>query len=362
MAGRGKIQIFSGRSCKEYSNKVLQHLKEINEYTQKFVDLAGETKVKQFSDGEMEVEILNSVRRKDVYIIQNNSLRNEAGIPVHESKIELYHMIDALKRARAETITVIEPYISCARSDRATGRGSVGLWIHFNTMINLGASHIITLQLHSSKSTAIVDPNRCYIDNITVIPLIIKYILKNHIKTREYYETEVPKNWAVCSVDAGGESIAREVSTALNCPLIIGYKKRNYQAVNTVDNVTILTDQSLENKTVWIIDDMIDTGGSVYELVKALKKYKVKKINLAVIHPILSGKGIERLKSLYDEGFLNMCVVCDTVSILENVKRELPFLNIVETAPLLAKIIYKTNIGESLNEYFIPVNPYDYLQ
>lgn len=362
MAGRGKIQIFSGRASREYASKVLNYLKEINEYTQKFVDLAGETKVKQFSDGEMEVEILNSVRRKDVYIIQNNSIRNEAGISVHENKAELYHIIDALKRGRAETITVIEPYISCSRSDRATGRGSVGLWIHFNTMINLGASHIITFQLHSSKSTAIVDPTKCYIDNIPIISLLEKHILKNYIKTKEYFEKEVSTNWTICSVDAGGESIAREVAATFNCQLIIGYKKRNYQTVNKVEKVSILTDEDLTGKTVWIIDDMIDTGGSVYELVKAIKNYNVKNINIAIVHPVFSGKGIERLKSLYDEGFLNKLLVCDTLYIDENIKKELSFIDVVETAPLLANIIYKTNIGESLNDYFIPINPYDYLE
>ncbi|MCX8057909.1 MAG: ribose-phosphate diphosphokinase [Spirochaetes bacterium] len=362
MAGRGKIQIFSGRACKDYSNKVLKYLKEINEYTQKFVDLAGETKVKQFSDGEMEVEIMNSVRRKDVYIIQNNALRNEVSLSVHENKSELYHMIDALKRARAETITVIEPYISCARSDRATGRSSVGLWIHFNTMINLGASHIITFQLHSAKSTAIVDPNKCYIDNIPIISLLEKHILKNYIKTKEFFEKEVAKNWTICSVDAGGESIAREVAATFNCQLIIGYKKRNYNSVNQVEKVSILTDQNLEGKTVWVIDDMIDTGGSVFELVKAIKNYGVKTINIAVVHPVFSGKGVERLKMLHDDGFLDKLIVCDTLAIDENLKKELSFIDVVETSPLLANIIYKTNIGESLNEYFIPINPYDFIE
>ncbi len=358
---RGKIQIFAGRAAKTYADKVLTKLKQINEYTNKFVDLAGETKVRNFADGEIEVAVKNSVRRKDVYIIQNCARRNEFELSTHENKIELYHLIDALKRSHTESITVIEPYISCARSDRPTSRGSVGLWIHFETMTNLGANNFITLQLHSDKSKTIVNPKRAYLDNVPLTFLSQKHLLKNYIKTKEYYENEVNNNWVVCSVDAGGESLARNFSNMLGCQLIVGYKKRDYSKTNTVKKVSILTDQSIENKTVWIVDDMIDTGGSIYELVKTVKRYGVKNINILIMHPVLSGQGVQRLKDLYNEGFLNKLIVCDTLNISDSLLEQLPFIDVIETASLLAEVIYKTNIGESLNNYYQPIDPDMYL-
>jgi Phosphoribosylpyrophosphate synthetase len=155
-------------------------------------------KTDRFADGEMEVTVDSSIRGKDV-IIFSSSARNEAGIAVEEAKIELYHTVDALKRAQAHKIIVFEPYISCSRSDRTTRRSSVGLWVHLKTLSSLGAHHIVTFQLHSDKSQTMIDPAVCAVDNIPALTLLERYLCDVYIKTAEKLENEVRGNWAFCS-------------------------------------------------------------------------------------------------------------------------------------------------------------------
>lgn len=362
MGGRGKIQVFAGRAVQSYASKVLKELKNINEYTKKFVDLAGQVNVKKFADGEMEVEILNSVRRKDIYIFQNCASRNEFSLKNCENQIELYHLVDALKRAHAETITVFEPFISSSRSDRASGRSSVGLWIHFKTLLSLGVTHIITFQLHSEKSKSMIPPTEAFIDNIPIHSLLKEYIVKKYIKTKSYFEKIVNKNWAFCSVDIGGESLARNFASAFNCQLVVSHKQRDYTTVNRVNKISILTDKSIEGKIIWIVDDMVDTAGSIYNLILELNKHNVKEVNIAVIHPVLSEPGIKRIKDLHDKGKINKFIVTDTLWISEELKKQLDFMEIVSTTHLAAQIVYKTNTGESLSQYFEPIDVLQYLE
>jgi ribose-phosphate pyrophosphokinase len=161
-----------------------------------------------FANGEMEVSVNSSIRGKDV-ILFSSSARNEADINVNEATIELYHAIDALKRCQANRIIVFEPFVSCSRSDRTTRRSSVGLWVHLKTLSALGARHIVTFQLHSDKSKSMLDPAICAIDDIPALTLLKKYLCDNYIKTLDNLEQEIKTNWAFCSVDAGGEKLAR---------------------------------------------------------------------------------------------------------------------------------------------------------
>ena len=361
MLDRGKIQIFACRSAEDYAKEVVKELKGLNENTKKYKNLEGKLDVKIFSDGEIEVDIAESVRKKDVYIFQNCASRNKNGLSVADNQMELYHTIDALKRAQADTLTVFEPYTSSSRSDRATRRCSVGLWIHLKTMISLGMNHYITFQLHSDKSKTIIDPKYAYIDNMPATSLLKKYILRKFVKTKDYFENEVHNNWAFCSVDAGGEKMARQFAETFNTNLIIANKRRSITKVNTVEHIDILTDAPIKDKTVWIVDDMIDTAGSVYTLIKELKKRGVKKVNIAIIHPVLSGPAIDRLSSLMEEGYLDNMLVVNTIYVSEEIKQRLSKLHIVSSARLAAEVIYRINIGSSITKFFTKIDPMKYL-
>jgi len=317
-----------------------------------------------FADGEIEVTVNSSIRGKDV-ILFSSSARNEAGIGVEEAKIELYHAIDALKRSQANKIIVFEPFISSSRSDRTTRRSSVGLWVHLKTLCSLGARHIVTFQLHSDKSKTMVDPAVCAVDDIPALTLLKRYICDTYIKTTEKLE-EVRNNWAFCSVDAGGEKLARVFANSFGAPLVVAHKQRDYSKANTVESINILSADPLEGKSLWIVDDMIDTAGSVEKLIRALAPLKSKDINIIAIHALFSPPAAERLKALSREGLLNHLVVTDTVypktCAANGQALEIPNLEVVQSTELAAKIIKTIVNNESMSKLLQPFDAALYLK
>jgi ribose-phosphate pyrophosphokinase len=333
------FSVLSTRSCVPYAKRVVQSINEIPERRlfPDVIDYTDTLSVTRFADGELEVTLNRSVRGR-VVVLFTTCARNEAGLSVEECKIELYHTIDVLKRSQAKEILVFEPYISCSRSDRTTRRNSVGFWIHYKTLISLGCNHLITYQMHSDKSKTIFDPCLCSIDDVPAISILQKYLCETTIKSVEMFKTEVHDSWLFCSVDAGGEKLAKRFSSAFNTQLVIAHKQRNYAKPNEVESINLLSAVPLAGKTVWIVDDMIDTAGSVFNLVRELKEASGKPINIMIVHPVLSGPAIGRLNELKTEGSLGRLVVCDTVS-CEVAVKELPFMEIIGSEPMSARIV-----------------------
>ena len=350
------------RSMKSYASQVISHLSNYMSFAKITEQINGVDLLStdRFANGEMEVAVSSSIRGKDV-ILFTSSARNEAGISVDEAKIELYHAVDALKRSQAHRIVVFEPFISCSRSDRTTRRSSVGLWVHFKTLTSLGARHIITFQLHSDKSNTIIDPAVCNIDDIPALNLLERHLCDEYIKSKEKLEQEVRNKWAFCSVDASGEKLARKFANSFGAPLVVAHKQRNYSKPNTVESVHILSEEPLEGKSLWIVDDMIDTAGSVETLIRNLAPLKPKEINLIAVHAIFSAPAQDRLEALSREGLLNRMLVTDTAgcpaSLLKNVKG----IEIVKSAELAAKIIKVIVCNESMSKRLKPFNARRYL-
>jgi ribose-phosphate pyrophosphokinase len=291
-----------------------------------------------FADGEMEVAVNSSIRGKDVFLFASCA-RNEAGTGVEEAKIELYHAVDALKRAQAAKITVFEPFVSCSRSDRTTRRSSVGLWVHLKILASLGARHIVTYQLHSDKSKSMVDPTICVVDDIPALTLLMRRLCDAYIQSMEKLEQEVRVNWAFCSVDAGGEKLARVFANAFGAPLVIAHKQRDYSRANTVESINILSAEPLENKILWIVDDMVDTASSVESLIRALRPLNPREINLIAVHALFSPPAAKRLAALSGEGLLQRIMVTDTVCCPQSLPEHIPSLEVVPSAELSARII-----------------------
>lgn len=359
---RGKLVLVCTRSMERYLERVAYHLKTFPEFhvivdSENFV---GKLRTLTFADGEMEVEVHTSLRGKDVFLL-GTAARNAAGIGNAEAKMELYHSIDALRRAQAGRITLVEPFCSCARSDRTTRRNSVGFWMHYKTLTALGIDHIVTFQLHSDKSRTAVDPTVCSMDDIPAIGLLETFISDNFVKTRDVLHDEVQKDWMFCSVDAGGEGVAKRYAQAFGTPLVIAHKTRDYHKANTVERIDILTDSPVKGKTIWIVDDMVDTGGSVDALVRELNRRGVHSVNIAAIHPVFSGPAVERLSKLHAEGMLENVVVADTVSCSRELRAKLPFLHVVSSARLSAEIIMRMHEEQSLSPFFEPFDAWDYL-
>ena len=359
---RGDLLILSTRSMKEYSERVAYHVETFPEFhaSNQSKDFLGQLNTVKFADGEMEVEVGTTLRGKDVYIFANAG-RNTQGLSVEENKQELYHTVDALRRSAAGRITLFEPYCSSSRSDRTTRRNSVGFWVHYKTLVSLGVDHIVTYNLHSDKSRTVVDPTICSIDDVPAIVLLKEYITDTFIKTTDRLENEVRRNWLFCSVDAGGESVAKRFAQAFGTQLVIAHKQRDYDRTNTVASINILTSTDITGKEIWIVDDMIDTAGSVYTLVRELRDRNVAKINVAAVHPVFSPPAVSRLTKLREEGLLDNVVVVDTIPCPDPMKAEMPFLHVVSSARQSAEVIMRMHEEGSLTPFFEQFNAWEYL-
>jgi ribose-phosphate pyrophosphokinase len=302
-----------------------------------------------FADGEMEVVVGSSIRGRTIFLF-HSSARNEAGIGVEEAKIELYHAVDSLKRSQAEKIIVFEPFVSCSRSDRTTRRSSVGLWVHIKTLASLGIRHIVTYQLHSDKSKSMLDPAVCVMDDIPALTLLEQYLCDVYIQSSENLENMVRSQWAFCSVDAGGEKLARVFANAFGAPLVVAHKQRDYSKANAIQSISILSAEPIEGKVLWIVDDMVDTAGSAENLIRALAPLKPRQINLIAVHALFSPPAPQRLAALHEEGLLNRIIVTDTVCCSQPLVQEIPGIEVVPSAELSARVIRTIVTNSSMNK------------
>jgi ribose-phosphate pyrophosphokinase len=359
---RGELAVFATRSMEDYAERVAYEMQTFPDFYGKGYSkkIRGELQTVTFADGEIEVEVHTSIRGKDVFLFASAG-RNAHGLTVEQNKLEMYHAIDALRRAQPGRITLFEPFCTSSRSDRTTRRNSVGFWVHYKTIASLGVDHIITYQLHSDKSKTAVDPRVCAIDDVPGSPMLKEYITDSYIRKPEILNGPVKENWLFCSVDAGGENVARKFARAFGTRLMIAHKQRNYDTANSVESINILTDTSIEDKEIWIVDDMIDTGGSVYYLVQELKNRGVRTINIAVVHPVFSDPAMDRLCDLYDRELLNRVVVTDTIDVPIEMQEAMPFLEVVSSARLSAEIIMHMHEEQSLSPFFDDFDPRHYL-
>jgi ribose-phosphate pyrophosphokinase len=324
-------------------------------------EIDGELSVFRFADGEMEAEIGTSVRGCDVFLFAGGA-RNAEGITSEENKLETYHAVDALRRAQAQRITVFEPYCSPGRSDRLTRRNSVGLWLHFKILISLGIDHYITFQLHSEKSKTFIDPALCVVDDIPAQALLQKYLCDKLVVNRQYLHTEVHNNWLFCSVDAGGEALAKRFAASFGTKIVISHKQRDYSTANSVESISILTSDPIEGKVLWIIDDMIDTGDSMCKLVRELAKSSPAAINIAIVHAVFSPPALQRIGELCDEHLIGTILVTDTIPCTQEVLLKLPCVRVVSSTAMAAEIIHRLNSELPLSPLLAHFNADDYLK
>jgi ribose-phosphate pyrophosphokinase len=343
--------ITATRSMRGYASRVVEYLAKFPSFSSLLDSINGVEILgtDRFADGEMEAVVNASIRGKDV-VLFTSCARNEAGISVEEAKIELYHTVDALKRSQAGEIIIFEPFVSCSRSDRTARRSSVGLWVHLKILTSLGATHMVTYQLHSDKSKSMLDPTISAIDDVPALTLLKRYLCDAYIQTLGNLEQVVRPHWAFCSVDAGGEKLARDFANSFGAPLVVAHKQRDYSKANTINSINILSAESIEGKVLWIVDDMVDTAGSVESLVRALAPHKPAEINIIAVHAIFSPPAAKRLNRLSREGLLRRLIVTDTVFHPSSALGELVNLEVVPSAELSAKIIRTMVTNSSMSK------------
>jgi ribose-phosphate pyrophosphokinase len=286
----------------------------------------GSATVGRFSDGEVTVEINQNVRARDVFVVQSTCA------PTNENLMELLIMVDALKRASAERITAVIPYFGYARQDRRprSTRVPITAKVVANMLQTAGVSRLLTMDLHADQIQGFFD---IPVDNIYASPVLLSDLqLKNY------------DDLIVVSPDVGGVVRARAIAKQLDCDLAIIDKRRPRANVSEVMHVI----GEIENRNCVIMDDMIDTAGTLLKAAEVLKQRGAKKVYAYCTHPIFSGPAIERIER---GDALDEVVVTDTIP-LSHAAAGCPKIRQLSVAPLIAETILRISKGESVMSLF----------
>ncbi len=285
----------------------------------------GKSTVKRFADGEVQINIEESIRGCDVFIIQPTSN------PVNEHLMELLIMIDACKRASAANINIVMPYYGYARQDRkARSREPITAKLVANIIEKAGASRMIALDLHAPQIQGFFD---IPIDHLMGVPILSNYFLEKGLD---------PETTVVVSPDHGGVTRARKMADRLKTPIAIIDKRRPKPNVAEVMNIV----GDIDGKTAIIIDDIIDTAGTITLAADALVKKGAKEVYACCTHPVLSGPAKERIESSQ----IKELVVTNSIQLPED--RKPANVKELSVAELLAQAIVRVYEQESVSVLF----------
>lgn len=304
-------KVFSGTANPEFSRQVAKYLG---------IPLS-EASIKRFSDGEISVQIGESVRGKDVFIIQPTCA------PTDTNLMELLILTDALKRSSASSITAVIPYFGYARQDRkAAPRVPITSKLVANMIETAGIDRVITMDLHAGQIQGFFD---IPVDNLYGTIAFTNYVKNKHLA-----------NPIVASPDIGGVARARSLAKQLNLDLVIIDKRR--EKANESEVMNVIGD--VGGKDVILIDDMVDTAGTLVKAAAAFKERGATSVTAFCTHPVLSGPAYERIAT----GAIDELVVTDTIPLKETNEH----IKVISVAPLFAEVIRRVYHDESVNGLF----------
>ena len=303
--------IFSGTSNEKLAQDIATYLE---------LPVA-QASIKRFSDGEISVQITQSVRGKDIFIVQPTSA------PANANLMELLIMTDALKRSSARSITAVVPYYGYARQDRkAAPRVPITAKLVANLMETSGITRMVTVDLHASQIQGFFD---IPVDNLYGAIIFMDYIKSKNLK-----------NPMIASPDVGGVARARYFADKLGLEMAIVDKRRERANESEVMNII----GNVKGKDIILIDDMIDTAGTMVKAATALKKLGATSVMACCTHPVLSGPAYDRI----EKGDLDELVVSDTIALPKKSKK----IKVLSTAPMLGEVIRRVHNNESVNSLF----------
>ncbi|MGB0646323.1 MAG: ribose-phosphate pyrophosphokinase [Bradymonadia bacterium] len=309
-----RTRIFTGNSNPELARAICRYLG---------TDL-GRARVSNFSDGETRVEIDESVRGADVYVIQSTST------PVNDNLMELLIMIDALKRASAGSISAVMPYFGYARQDRkAVARAPISARLVTDLLSAAGVNRIITMELHAGQIQGFFNGP---VDHLYCSPVMMK-----HLQSMELVKP------VIVSPDAGGVERARAYAKKLNTSLAIIDKRR--EGPNVAEVMHLVGD--VEGCDAIVVDDMIDTGGTLCQGAQALKDFGARRVIAVASHPVLSGPAIGRIA----ESCIEQVIVSDSIP-LTSAGRACPKFKVISVADLFGEAIRRIHDFDSVSSLF----------
>lgn len=312
-----QLKIISGNSNPELAQKIASDIS---------VNLSP-AMLKRFADGEIQVEIHDNVRGADVYIIQSTCP------PSNENYMELFIMIDALKRASAARITAVMPYYGYSRQDRKVApRAPISAKLMADLLTTAGADRVVSVDLHAGQIQGFFNVP---VDHLFSIPSLAR-------AWREQWG--YGEDFVIVSPDAGGVERARAFAKRLEAPIAIIDKRRT--GPNEAKAYNLIGD--VKGKFAVIIDDMIDTAGTLTQAAETIMKNGAVKVAAVATHPVLSGPAIQRIS----DSALDFVVITDTIPLKESAKQSGKF-KVITVAPLIAEAIKRIHSNESVSSLFI---------
>ncbi|GAB3054548.1 ribose-phosphate diphosphokinase [Virgibacillus ainsalahensis] len=283
----------------------------------------GQCTVSRFSDGEIQINIEESIRGCDVYVVQSTCS------PVNEHLMELLIMIDALKRASAKSINIVMPYYGYARQDRkARSREPIAAKLIADLLETAGATRMITLDLHAPQIQGFFDVP---IDHLQGVPIL-----------SDYFEAKSLEDIIIVSPDHGGVTRARKMADRLKAPIGIIDKRRPRPNVSEVMNII----GNIEGKTAILIDDIIDTAGTITLAADALIEQGAKEVYACCTHPVLSGPAVERINNSQ----IKELVITDSIPLSEG--KQVDKIKELSVAPLIGEAIIRVHELQSVSILF----------
>ncbi|MFQ6069549.1 MAG: ribose-phosphate diphosphokinase [Candidatus Aminicenantales bacterium] len=309
------MKVFSGSSNRELAEEIVSYLK---------IEL-GECILRRFSDGEIYFYIDENVRSADVFVIQTGSF------DANFHMMELFLMIDAFKRASAERITAVIPYYCYARQDwKDRPRVPISARLVADLLEASGASRVLTMDLHSPQIQGFFS---IPVDNLRAAPVLARYIEKLELE-----------KMAIVSPDAGGVGRARAFAKRMGASLAIIDKRR--PAPNEAQVLHVIG--AVRGRDVVILDDMVDTGGTLIQSVGALKREGARRVYAACTHPVLSGQAVDKIEN----SELEQLIVTNTISLSEE-KKKSDKMVVLSVAELFGEAIRRINEGSSVSSLFV---------
>mgnify|MGYP006103104523 FL=1 len=309
------MKILSGTSNLKLSKDIARRLKL------KLIN----TNIKRFADGEIFIEINENIRGNSVFVIQSTSN------PANDNLMELLLVIDALRRSSAKNITAVIPYYGYARQDRKVApRTSISAKVVANLITNAGASRVVTVDLHAGQIQGFFDMP---VDNLFTTPLFAKYIKKKFSK----------KKLICVSPDVGGVQRTRGLATKIKADLAIIDKRRprpgQSQVMNIIGNV--------KGKTCIIVDDIIDSGGTIINAVSALKKAGAVEVYVFITHAVLSGDATKKIK----DSKIKKLIITDTIDNSQKIKNNNK-IEVLSISSLMSEAIKRIANSNSVSDLF----------
>lgn len=288
----------------------------------------GKSTVSKFSDGEISVSLWESVRGEDVYIIQSTCN------PTNDNLMELLIMVDAMKRASASRINAVIPYYGYARQDRkAKSRDPITAKLTADLLSVAGVDRVITMDLHAAQIQGYFD---IPVDHLMGMPILAKYF-KELINNGT-----IDKEIVVVSPDLGSVSRVRSLSGILECPVAIVDKRRPKPNVSEIMNII----GDIEGKTAILVDDMIDTAGTITNAANAIKQLGAREVYACATHPVLSGPAIQRIQ----DSEIKQMVLLNTIPIPP--EKRIEKMKLLSVAPLFAETMMRVFNNESVSNLF----------